>query len=329
MAAQIIAGVMVLLGAFLGARMGLGAVARQILATLLALALATYLAPVVAKGLQAWLPYWLVWFSASLLLFFLAAIAAHRAMNLFGQAISVPRWLSRSGGAVLMGAVGALAAGLVLWTIQVSAGLNHIAAQTPPERPAGLYAWASKEVELLTRWSMRASGLSEPVAASLGMVAAEPGFYGYQVVGIAVSPELRTLWQDPAAQSLLQQKAILPLIQLPSAQQLLNLPMVAHLQQALPVEAGQGQALIMAQLASLWGLQHKLLHDPEIKALLADGTLVERLAQQDLMGLFLNPHWRPLINRMQLLLSAEPSASLTTGGLDGRIPAPESVIPTT
>lgn len=329
MAAQIIASVMVVLGAVLGARMGLGAVARQILATILAMALATYLAPVVAKGLHAWLPYWLVWFSASLVLFFLVAIAAHRAMNLFAQGICVPRWFSRSGGALLMGAVGALGAGLVLWIIQVSVSLNLIAAQTPIGRPEGLYAWASKEVELLTRWSLRASGLSEPVAASLGMVAAEPGFYGYQVVGIAISPELRALWQDPAAQPLLQQKALLPLTQLPSAQQLLNLPMVTHLQQALPVEAGQGQALIMAQLANMWGLQHKLLHDPEIKALLADGTLVERLAQQDLMGLFLNPHWRPLINRMHLLLSAEPSASPTPDGLDGRIPAPESVIPTT
>ncbi|HMW49748.1 MAG TPA: hypothetical protein PKC70_15715, partial [Cellvibrionaceae bacterium] len=104
MAAQIIAGVMVVLGALLGTRMGLGAVARQILATALALVLATYLAPIVAAGLQAWLPYWLVWFSASLLLFFLVAVAAHRAMILFGQAMSLPRWLSRSGGALLMGA---------------------------------------------------------------------------------------------------------------------------------------------------------------------------------------------------------------------------------
>ncbi|HMW50419.1 MAG TPA: hypothetical protein PKC70_19140, partial [Cellvibrionaceae bacterium] len=225
--------------------------------------------------------------------------------------------------------VGALAAGLVLWTVQVAASLNPIAAQTPIGRPEGLYAWASKEVELLTRWSLRASGLSEPTAASLGIVAAEPGFYGYQVVGIAISPELRALWQDPAAQPLLQQKAIQPLTQLPSAQQLLNLPMVAHLQQVLPVDAAQGQGLIMAQLANLWGLQQKLLQDPEIKALLADGTLVERLAQQDLLGLFLNPYWRPLINRMQVLLSAEPSSRPTPDGLNGPIPAPESVIPAT
>ncbi|MFO1370758.1 MAG: hypothetical protein U1F46_17385 [Marinagarivorans sp.] len=324
MLAETITGVMMILGAALGSRMGLGAVSRQILATGLALALATYLAPLIARGLQAWFSYTLVWFCASLLLFFGVAVAAQRAMTLFSQAIQLPKWVSRAGGAGLMAMVAALAAGLLLWTIHLSLSLQAMAAQTHATRPEGLYAWASREVDAITRWSLRASGVPAPLANGLGRIAAEPGFYLQQLVAIALSTEFKAFWTDPEAQTLLAQQAGEPLTQLPSGQKLLELPAVTDLLQVLPVEASQGGVLIMTQLSRLWALKQRVLLDGEIQALLADGTLVERLAQQDLAGVLLNPHWRPLIGRIEVILSADAD---THHEPQGPIPAPETVIP--
>lgn len=299
MLAQFTAAVIVLAASLLGAGLGLGRVARHLIATGLALALATYLAPPIAAALKAWLPYALVWFVASLLLFAVTAMAANKTLLLFAQGFSCPRWLSRLGGALLMAAVGALFAGMLLWALQLTAGLNQLVLQAPVARAEGIYQWAGEEVAVLTHTSLRASGVSAPVAASVAKVAREPSFYLQQLVNLAMSPELTNLWADHQAQALMQQQDDAALLAQPSAQQLLQQPAAQDLLALLPGEQIARQRVLIQQVRKLWNLRQQLMLDVQLQALLADGSLVDQLNRRDLLGLFANPHWRPFIQRVE------------------------------
>ena len=68
---------------------------------------------------------------------------------------------------------------------------------------------------------------------------------------------------------------------------------MTDLLQVLPVEASQGGALIMTQLSRLLGVKATGVAGWGDPGLVADGTLVERLAQQDLAGVLLNPIGAP------------------------------------
>ncbi|HEY6527285.1 MAG TPA: hypothetical protein VIZ65_01225 [Cellvibrionaceae bacterium] len=308
--------------------MGLGSVARQILASGLALALSTYLAPLIASGLKNVLPFALTWFIASLVVFFFVALAAHKALALFAQGLSVRKWMSVVGGSVLMGGIGVLGAGLLLWTIQFSAQLRSVTESAPVNHPQGSYRWASDEVELLTRWSLRASGVGQPVAASIGRTAAEPGFYMQQVVSLATSAELKAFWDDVQAQQLMQQQEDQALIQLLSGQLLLQHTAAINLIQAIPYEGVEAQTLFMKNVRQVWQVKQRLMQDAQIQTLLADGSLVDQLSRKDLLGLYLNPHWQPLLRRMEaLVLTQKASNEAPTPAFPAEVP--ESVIPQT
>jgi hypothetical protein len=327
MVAEGICALIIVLCAWLGARAGLGSVARQILASGLALALATYLAPLIASGLKNVLPYAMTWFLASLLVFFFVALAAHKALALFAQGFKVRKWVSVAGGAALMGGVGALGAGLLLWTVQFSAHLQSVTISAPVTHPQGIYRWASEEIALLTRWSLRASGIEQSLAASLGRVAAEPGFYMQQVVSLATSVELKAFWDDPQAQQLMQQQEDPALVQLLSGQLLLQHTAAINLLQSMPVEGVEAQTLFMKNVRQVWQFKQRLMLDAQIQTLLADGSLVEQLSRKDLLGLYLNPHWQPLLRRIEVLvLTDKPSEEVLTPVFPE---APESVIPQT
>ncbi|MEY4589564.1 MAG: hypothetical protein RL497_1640 [Pseudomonadota bacterium] len=304
-----ISAAIVLLCAGLGARSGLGAVARQITASLLALVLATYLAPLIAKALQSWLPFYLGWVLASLLVFMLVAFAVNKTLALFTQKIPLPRGVSLSGGAILMGGMGALGAGLLLWMVQWAASLQTMALSQPIPRAEGIYAWARDEVELLTRWSLMASGIEQPLAVTLGRVCAEPGFYMQQVASLAVSKEIKTFWEDTQVQALMPQQNDLAAAHLPSGQQLLQHPAAAQLLQALPFERAQAEIQLIKQVRQVWQVKNRLLMDAEIQIHLADGSLVEQLQRRDQLSLMLNPHGLPLLRRIQAVLLSEPEST--------------------
>jgi len=285
-----------------GARAGLGKVARQIIASCLALVLATYLSPLIATAFKAWLPFGLVWFVASLAVFFFVAIAAHKTLALFAQGIYLPKWLSLTGGGLLMGGIGALGMGLLLWAVQFSVSLQSMAASAQVARSAGLYRWACAEVDVLVRLSLLASGIEGPLAASLGRLSAEPGFYLQQVVSLALSSELKVFWEDANAQELMQQQDDLALSRLFSGQQLLQNPAAQNLVQALPFDTAQAQIQFIKQVRQVWQVKLRLMQDAEIQALLADGSLAAQAARQDLLGLFLNPHWQPFLRRIQAMV---------------------------
>jgi hypothetical protein len=293
-----------------------------------ALILSTYIAPLIASGLKNLLPFALTWFLASLVVFFFVALAAHKALALFTQGLRVRRWMSVVGGGVLMGGIGVLAAGLLLWTVQFSAHLRNVTESAQVTHPQGIYRWASDEVELLTRWSLRASGVGQPTAASLGRIAAEPGFYMQQVVSLATSAQLKAFWDDLRAQQLMLQQEDQALTQLLSGQFLLQQTAATNLIGAMPFESVEAQIQFMKNVRQAWQLKQRLMQDAQIQTLLADGSLVDQLSRKDLLGLYLNPHWQPLLRRMEALVLTQKTADETP------VPvfpaeAPESVIPQT
>lgn len=306
MLAEAICGVIVLASCWYGARLGLGKVAQQVIASALGLGLSTYLAPIIAAAMQNWLPFALVWFVASVLIFFLVAILAHRALGLFLQAAQAPRWLSVGGGGVLMGCIGALGAGFILWTVQFSTSLRAFNAAQPVTPASGIYRWASVELELMTRWSLVASGVKKPIAASLGKLAAEPGLIMQQVADLAMSPELKVFWEDPQAQDLMINEDDNGLLLLASGQQLLAVPSAVAILSALPEEENFGKLQLIKQVRTFWSAKKNLLEDEGIKSLLADGTLVEQLGRRDMLSLYLNPNFRPLVERIKNVLSQPP-----------------------
>lgn len=309
-------GGIILLCVWYGAKAGLGSVARQIIASSLALGLATYLAPLIATALKMWLPFALVWFIASLVVFFFVAITAHKTLTMFSQGMSLPKWLSISGGGVLMGGVGALGVGLILWTIQFSQSITRMTLSDTVARAEGVYHWASVEIEVLTRWSLLASGIEQPMATSLGKFGAEPGYYLQQVTSLALSPELKVFWEDTQAHELMQQENDEALVKLLSGQLLLQQPAAVNLLGAMPYDGVAGNMQLMKQVRQAWTVHKRLLDDAEIKTLLADGSLVAQVSRRDLLSLYLNPHWRPLLERIQIVLS-QPAP----------IPTPNSIFP--